>query len=976
MSRLLASLLLLALLGPWRVLAGEPPTDPILRVETGAHTAVINKLAVTRDGKLLTVSDDKTARLWSRAGGTPRIIRVPIGPGSEGALYAVATSPTKDIAVVGGFTGLSWDRAGSVYGVDLSTGRMSGRVETPPAKIYALAYSNDGRYLAIGTDEKAAVRVLDLTARSVALEDSAYGGAVTTVQFLPDGRLVTASLDGKVRLYDVSFHLAGSYTLPNKAHPWRIATAPEGDRIAVGAVNAPIVQVLSTDGLKPVATLSAGGGHGGALPAVAWVGTRVFAAGADGNSNQNRLYMWDMSSGKKTEAVLASDTVSDLAALPDGTIAFATAEPSLGIFDPRTLTTTWMSKRSIGDFRDAGDAFKVAADGSAVQFPTQQKGRGPLRFDLPERTLTADPPERSAMTAPGGPCGLKHWQNLHDPSYQGSPIALQPDENARSVAATLDCSTILLGADYSLRLMHGPHVAWTVSLQAPAWAVNLTKDKRYALAALGDGTIRWYNTKDGAEVLALFATTDRRWIAWTTEGYFDHGPNAQDLVGYHVNRGKAADPDFTRSGQVYSRFFRPDLMTLKLRGEDLSTAVAKTGDVQSVVATHAAPELHLVRWCVHGKCSDDASGGTVGPDGTVRVDAADVTLRIAAKDRGSGIGKVVVRRNGAAVPTRSTPTQDTTTTHIEDDVVNLAPGENHLTVTASDKQQMVDAGAPISIAFLYQAPPQTVPAGTDRSNLPKLHLLAIGINYENHPNNRLENAVNDAKGVAQTMSELHRDLFRAGRTEVLTEQQATLTNIGGAFQRIAAEAEPEDVVLVFLAGHGIAIDGKFYFLVYDSTLTADGAQATGLTHDKLAEFISTLPTARVAVLIDSCFAGAFAVPDAALRQSADVTSRDRAWMGQLGNATGRFILAGSQNQQEALDGVNGHGVFTGVVLEGIKGQADIDHDGEVDVSELSSYAKSHVPEEARKIAPDHDQKATFYFAGSDFFKLSNPGTHP
>jgi hypothetical protein len=75
--------------------AGEIPTDPILRLEAGVHTAAINKAAVTGDGRLLTVSDDKTARLWNAQGGIPLTLRVPIGPGDEGALFAVAASPTK-----------------------------------------------------------------------------------------------------------------------------------------------------------------------------------------------------------------------------------------------------------------------------------------------------------------------------------------------------------------------------------------------------------------------------------------------------------------------------------------------------------------------------------------------------------------------------------------------------------------------------------------------------------------------------------------------------------------------------------------------------------------------------------------------------------------------------------------------------------------------------------------------------------------
>ena len=63
--------LLLTLLTGSAASAGEIPTDPILRLEAGVHTAAINKAAVTGDGRLLTVSDDKTARLMERARGYP-----------------------------------------------------------------------------------------------------------------------------------------------------------------------------------------------------------------------------------------------------------------------------------------------------------------------------------------------------------------------------------------------------------------------------------------------------------------------------------------------------------------------------------------------------------------------------------------------------------------------------------------------------------------------------------------------------------------------------------------------------------------------------------------------------------------------------------------------------------------------------------------------------------------------------------------
>jgi WD40 repeat protein len=955
--------------------ADDPAAEPVLRLEAGAHTAVINRVAVTRDGKLLTVSDDKTARLWSREGGAPLTIRVPIGPKVEGALYAVAASPANDSAVVGGFPDLSWDQSGSVYGVDLTTGKISGRLEMPRAKVYSLAYSKDGHYLAVGTGEEPAVRIFDRAARSVVLEDTAYGGPVVAAQFLPDGRLVTASLDGKVRLYDGSFHLSASHVVANNAHPWRLAVSPDGDKIAVGA-DGPTVEVLSANGLGVIKTLSPGGGSGGALRAVAWIGTRVFAAGAQGNSTDNRLYSWDLSTGKTTDLPLAADTVSDLAVLPDNSIAFATAEPSLGVFNPQTQRLEWLSKRMNADFRDAGSAFRVSADGSTVQFPTQQKGRGLVSFDLNERKLVSDASERSNMAAPGGPCGVSNWNNATDPKLQGVPIPLQSAEYARSVAALPDCSTILLGADFSLRLLRGGSVVWTARLQAPAWAVNLTKDKRYALAALGDGTIRWFDARDGAEVLCLFALRDGRWIVWTTEGYFDHARGSADLVGYHVNHGKAADPEFVRTGQLYDRFFRPDLVALKFRGEDLTQTVAETGgDATTVVKKHVPPELRLLGWCASGKCNEGGGSGRAGAGGPVNVDTSNVTLRVAVADRGSGVGNVVVRRNGAAVRAAAKP--DSRDPQVADYAIELAEGDNQVTVTASDAQNTVEAPAPVAIDFLYGT------AGGTQANRPKLYVLAVGLNNYAAAKNSLNNAVNDAKVMADELSRPRGDLFQPGRTELLTDDQATLANIKAAFQRMAAAARPEDVAIIFLSGHGTTVDGKYYFPVYDSTIEKAPPNSklpfkrmaeTWLTHDELESWITALPAGRVAVLIDTCHAGALAVSEVATHQAPNAV-QDRTWSGSIGQKTGRFILAGSRTDETAGDGgENRHGVFTAVILKGLAGDADnAPKDNKVNIYELGTYAEDHL--EAASHQAGGEQHASWYFAGNKFFDLAELKTN-
>src|SRR5262249_38953441 len=102
---LAAACLLAAAMLPAGARGADIPTAPILRIETGMHGASINGLAVDEaHGQMVTVSDDKTVRIWSIADGQlAATARGPIGAGSEGALYAVALSPSGDTIAVGGY---------------------------------------------------------------------------------------------------------------------------------------------------------------------------------------------------------------------------------------------------------------------------------------------------------------------------------------------------------------------------------------------------------------------------------------------------------------------------------------------------------------------------------------------------------------------------------------------------------------------------------------------------------------------------------------------------------------------------------------------------------------------------------------------------------------------------------------------------------------------------------------------------------
>src|SRR6266481_5045635 len=141
-------------------LPGEPPTVPILRLETGMHTAAIRHIGVDMAQRyLVTGSEDKTIRVWELASGRLlRTLRPPIGTGNEGAISAVALSPDDSTIAAGGFTDPQGEDK-SVYLFDRASGRLRRRLAGLPNVILHLAYSRDGAFLVATLSSTHGIRV-------------------------------------------------------------------------------------------------------------------------------------------------------------------------------------------------------------------------------------------------------------------------------------------------------------------------------------------------------------------------------------------------------------------------------------------------------------------------------------------------------------------------------------------------------------------------------------------------------------------------------------------------------------------------------------------------------------------------------------------------------------------------------------------------------------------------------------------------
>jgi WD40 repeat protein len=581
--------------------------QPVLIIDPGQHTAPIYNAGVDEAGWIVvTGAHDKTLRVWSLADGELlRTIRVPSGPGDIGKISAVAVQPDGALVAAGGSThGPPED---SIYVFETRTGKMAARIAGVPSVTTSLAFSPDGRYLAVGLGEQG-LRVYDRQREwREEFRDTDYGGSINGLTFSADGRLATTSFDGKVRLYNPAFKLVVSpRQVMGGRQPFRIAFSPDGAVLAIGDSEAPVVDLLDGHSLAPLPGPDVAGLQNGFLSSVAWSrdGNTLYAAGRYWEGSTHPVLAWaDAGRGARRTLPAASDTVTCLNALSDGRLFVAAQNPFLALLEPDGRPR-WAHASPKADFRNQHDVLAVSADGTIVDFGFELYGGSPLRFDLRARKLVSDPPaDQQTILPKQAGLAVENWLDNRSPTLDGKPIEMLPFETSISLAIAPDESRFVLGSGWYLRAFDAnDRLIWRRVAPSNVWAVNVSGDGRLAIAAYGDGTIRWHRLDDGRELLALYVLADKQnWVAWTPEGFYGATAGAFGLLQWQVNRGFDAAADTVPVNTIPS-LRRPDALALVLQELETARALgmadlkAARRDVQIVTRSTKAPgsRLHVL----------------------------------------------------------------------------------------------------------------------------------------------------------------------------------------------------------------------------------------------------------------------------------------------------------------------------------------------------------------------------------------------
>ena len=258
-----------------------------------------------------------------------------------------------------------------------------------------------------------------------------------------------------------------------------------------------------------------------------------------------------------------------------------------------------------------------------------------------------------------------------------------------------------------------------------------------------------------------------------------------------------------------------------------------------------------------------------------------------------------------------------------------------------------------------------------------MQVVAIGIGDYVRPDWKLEYTRNDAGAVVAALREQGSRLYRDVNVVTLLDSTAKAITIEEHISR--KSRSPNDVLVVFFAGHGYALpaeDGnwEWYLMPYTHAWSTgasdidDMIRQHGISSHRLLHALTKAQAQRIFLILDSCRSGAVIETVAAIAGRMLDDAVGQKTLRQVARVGGIHVLAASRANEDAIELLSvPHGALTYLVLEGIRGAADGNRNGKVSVGEIIGYATREMPLLSQRLVKETiSQKPVGYSRGTDF----------
>lgn len=213
--------------------------------------------------------------------------------------------------------------------------------------------------------------------------------------------------------------------------------------------------------------------------------------------------------------------------------------------------------------------------------------------------------------------------------------------------------------------------------------------------------------------------------------------------------------------------------------------------------------------------------------------------------------------------------------------------------------------------------------------------VLIGIDGYHESLGELSYCVNDARLMQETLvSECCG--FPLGNIVFLADdqpkdRQPTFGNIHSWLGTWLSRPGPDDLVLVYFAGHGRDCGGSGCLAPLDATL--DSLPVTGIAIQYVRDMLERCKAARKVFILDACHSGS----------GRDVCTMTQPFRTELDSGKGIYTIASCDSDQVSYDWPEKqHGVFTYYLTEAVRQSALPDTDGNVTLDSIYDWTRQKV----------------------------------
>lgn len=475
--------------------------------------------------------------------------------------------------------------------------------------------------------------------------------------------------------------------------------------------------------------------------------------------------------------------------------------------------------------------------------------------------------------------------------------------------------------------------------------VNIHPQGRLVVSSSNDGTVKLWSFESGGLVSTIIPFSNHEFVFVNNDNY------------YMITKGAMNEIGFKHEGQ----FFHPEQFDLKYNRPDL--VLSGLGFTDSTLI-QAYKKAYLKRLKKMDFTEDQIKNEFHLPEIEIKNDLNIpevttenfVSLNLQMKDEKYDLDRLNVWVNDVAIYGVSgiNLRDNKSKTHEQQVKVPLGKGDNKIEVSVLNSSGAESYKKELSV---------NSSAG---KKIPDLYIVSFGVSKHKDSDFDLTYADKDAKDICAKFESSPN--FDKVYSKSLVNEEVTIENLAEV-KPFLDKADINDVVIVFIAGHGVLDDNyDYYFASHD--MDFDNPSERGIPYYKIEELLDGIKALKKLLFIDTCHSGELDKDD--IQESTKDESEDgdlifrragrtvelmenplglqstnelmKSLFMDLRKGTGATVISSSGGAELSIEGSEfKNGLFTYCVIQGLtKNAADLNRDKHISVSELQIYVREEV----------------------------------